>query len=117
MPIGLNARKFTFMMDEVEAKGTVRGILEDGFDITLSENYGHLSSGNLPGGFRGAIRCETYHRDIILDPDHPSDPTKPIINSQRPWTHGEEKPRAEHFRVRGKQADNGLLQIGDLVRV
>jgi hypothetical protein len=62
------ARKFTWLLDEVEVKGIVRDIGSDDIGLEPDDNYKHLISllpGNNPlhwhpRGFPGCIHCETY---------------------------------------------------------
>src|SRR3954465_10397571 len=70
MAVGQWTRKFTWLLDEVEAKGVVTwvGSDEDKLDVQLDPDYAHLANQVNTAGWAAdvtrwhdVIHCEAYH--------------------------------------------------------
>jgi hypothetical protein len=118
MTVGQQVTKFTWLLDNVEVKGTVKSWdngnrlpdgaevgTRDSFDVEPDENYRHLVS-YVPG-YGPWVQCETY----------PLDPNVEAINRVEPWFLPK-KPGP--FVVQDRDPTTGEpmpLKVGDHVRV
>jgi hypothetical protein len=108
--------KFVWLLDNVEAVGTIYKIGDDDLDIIPDPNYQHLIGyfrGNNPlpwepTGAPGLLHCETY--DELYKPEHGG------INRRDPWPLPQ-KPDGAPFEVLLPGGSCRPLKVGDHVRV
>lgn len=122
MAVGQLVKKFTWLLDNVEVKGTVKHIdltahpngepigTGDGFIVVPDDNYKHLVS--FVPGFGAHVQCETKLEEgggLTTDPN--------TINRLEPWPLGT-KPGDKEFEVFNSSTNQPQpLKIGDHIRV
>src|SRR3954468_13614825 len=107
---GQRVKKWTWLMDDVEAIGRVvldQGPTGDSFGLIVTENYKHLTS--YASGSNGSIKCETYVHDVTDN--------QTFINRTEPFP-GRPKGDNEAFQAYDPRIDNkAYLRGGEIVRV